>query len=207
MHRLETYFFASGLRKSFKALLIGVVFALLDLETLSFAAFVIATFTLVLYKKPKRYALSLDGEGILSPIDGKLVEIKEKKNHYKLFIESNLLDCCSIFAPIDGKIVSTKLQKGTRLGKDSVLFKKLNEKAVIKLQLHEKKIKIKLNLKRSPYEMELYGKKDQILHAGETIAFACNALVEIEIPKPFRLDPNFGDKLKGAQTILGYFDK
>ncbi len=202
---LENYFFQAGVKKAFIAVVVALVLAILDFETVSFFAFVFALFTLYVYAKPKRFAASLDGKGVVSPVDAKVLRIDEEHDGYKLVLESSPFMSGVVYAPVDGKISSIVFQKGTRLPKHSMLFEKLNERVAIEWESENGTIGMTQITKRTPYDMQWLVRNGQNLFCAQPLGFAHNCVTEITLPKSFRLNVKSGEKLVGSQTIVGYF--
>lgn len=206
MNKLSHYFLVDGVKKGGIAIAIGIALALLDFETLSFLSFLYGVYLLVAYRKPRRYGVLLDGKGVVSPVDGRLQKIEEDLQSYKLTIESAFLDAGVLYAPIDGEVEHMEYQNGTRLPKHSLLFEKLNEEMGIKYRLGNNSVEVVHRLKRSLLPLQRYTKIGQKHRCGEIVGFGSQTVTQISLPKGFRLNLHPGDRLKGSETILGYFD-
>ncbi len=189
----------------------SLFFYFLDFELLGSASIFVAAWVVYLYMVPKRkYALELDECAVIAPVSGVIREIEKLDNHsfgYKVTIESSLFQNGVIFTPMSAESVESRIIRGTRVGKDSRLFEKLNETALFKFQNGTKKLEMTHRLKRSPFEVESFKESTKRLSSGTVCGFASNCVTTILLPRAFRFTAKRGEKLKASQQILGYFQE
>ena len=196
-----------GLKKAVYALAAALLLALLDLELLSFLAFLLTLFFLFAYRNPSRLCADISSYGVVSPVDGEVVAIENIEDAmygYRVVIESSMLQSGLLCAPFEAKKVSFKLQRGSRLPKKSHLFSSLNESLEATFENEEKTLKILHRLKSSPLSIECKDKKEQ-MRSCELYGFAYDAVSVLYLPREFRLNVHIGQRLLASQNIIGYF--
>ena len=208
MEKIHKYILPQGIIKAVYSIGAAVLFALLDMEILSFLCFVIALLFLYVYRKPNRLHVNISDYAVCSPVDGFVLDVEEfgeGEYGYKLTIESSLVESAMVSAPFDAKVVSLSLKRGSRLPFESPLFDRLNERLEALFQTGEKRVKVKHTLKKSPLRIEILKNVEQ-MRCGEFYAFVYNAVTVVYLPKEFRLNNiHVGKRLYASQSIIGYF--
>jgi len=209
MDKIRKFLLPWGVKKAAYAIAAALLFALLDFELLSFLTLLLALFFLFAYRNPTRLQAAISNYGVVSPVDGVVVEIEQiddDEYRYKVVIDSSMLQSGMLRVPFEAKKTSYKLQRGSRVSKVSPLFETLNESLEALFENGERKIKVKHRLKRSPLPIELLEKKSE-LKCCELYGFAYDALSVLYLPREFRLNVHIGQQLASSQNIVGYFSK
>ena len=173
-------------------------------KNLIFIVYIIFGFIMIFFRNPK-IEIKENSNNILTPVSGKIENIKELRNFYKIHIYMSPLDPHILTAPISGKI---KLIKDIKRDKDEerilVIINRGKdtevkiEQAVRKLGitgwmskfLISKRILINLDEGQKIYQGERYG----IIRFGSEI--------QLYVPKNFNLLIKEGDKCKIGKTII-----
>jgi len=199
----------SGWKYIFYALLVSFVFAVLDLELLSFIAFVAAFAFGYLFRNPERELPFFQANSLVAPSDGVVIsvdEVEDKEYAYKIDIESSYFDVSILRVPMNAKLESITITNGTRVGKKSKLFYDLNEFAeLVFVDENSNKIKVVHRLKQSFAPLDIDIIKAQELMQTARYGVMINGITSIYLPNNFRLNLNVGNEVKASETLVGYF--
>jgi phosphatidylserine decarboxylase len=198
-----------GVRYIVISLLLFILFAILDLDLFEFIAGLFFLFFLYIFRNPER-VFPIYGKGsVVSPVDGKVISIKEiedKYYMYKIEIESDYRDVSLLRVPFNSRIQYIKSYKGSRLSKNSPLYEKLNENStVVFTDEKSNKIQITHRLKRSLVNLEINAKNKKDYFQGHRYGLMVDGVTTIYFPRNFRLDISVGDHLLASEILLGYF--
>ena len=207
MEKIHKLLLPWGVRKVLYSGSAALVFALLDLEFFSLAAFLLTLFFLFAYRNPSRLSAAISSYGVVSPVDGVVVaieDIDEGIYGYKVVIDSSMMQSGILCTPFEANKSSFRLLRGARLAKESHLFSSLGESLEAVFENGQKSLKVVHRLKRSPLRIELTQKKGE-LACCELYGFAYDALSVLYLPREFRLNIHVGQRLYASQNIVGYF--
>ena len=199
----------NGLKYIFYAFVASIVFAVFDLDTLSFLAFVLIFVIVYLFRNPEREVSIFDAGSVVSPVDGEVVSIEELSDAeygYKVVIKSGYLDIGVLRAPCNGYVTKVALKNGARLSYTTPTSKALN--AQVELFFKQEKhntIKVKHIIAQSFAPLALTVFQSQSIRQSSRYGFMLHGYTEIYIPKNFRLNLHRGSKLKASQSLLGFF--
>ena len=207
MDKIRNLILPFGTQKFLFAAVAALLFTLLDFEFLFLLAFAVTVLFLFAYRNPARLQAAISDYGVVSPVDGRVVEItdiEEDGYGYKVVIDSSLANSGMLRVPFEAKKVSFSLQRGARLAKDSHLFETLNESLEALFENGTRRLKVLHRLKRSPLPIETHF-KSKSLECCELYGFAYNAHTTLYLPREFRLNIHVGQSLLSSQNIIGYF--
>ncbi|NPA66849.1 MAG: hypothetical protein GXO11_08220 [Epsilonproteobacteria bacterium] len=207
---MQKYIFPTAQKKFFYGLGLSLLFAFLDFDFLSLAAFVYSIVVLFVYRVKQVHNVAHNPEEVSLNVSGKVVAIKPSdKEHYEkmVVIESGFLDNGSLIVPMNSEIKNVSFKRGTRLDKKDFLFTKLNEMLTLTLEKEEKKLAIVHILKKSPFGLEFFAKEKQKLQVGEIYGYGCCMVTTIYLPEGFSLAIQLDQKVNAYETLLGYFPK
>ena len=170
----------------------------------------ITVFSLYFFRDPQRIPPNIDG--FLAPADGKIVQIKEiedkelgKARQISIFL--SVWNVHSQRVPLSGKVLSKEYNPG----KFFIAFKhkasKENEQTSVLFEGEKgNKFKIKQIAGWIARRIINYMEPNEIVERGERLGYIrFGSRVDIIVSDKFQLDVSLGDKVKGNQTIIGYF--
>ena len=199
----------NGFRYIIYAFLASLLFEILDLGILAFFSFIVIFAIAYIFRNPEREVSIFDAGSVVSPVDGKVIAVKElfdSQYGYKVVVRSSYLDIGVLRAPCDGYITNVSTKDGARLSMESNLSQDLNAQIELVFK-HEKhnKIKVKHIITRSfaPLLMTVF--QAQSIRQSARYGFMLHGITEIYIPKNFRLSINNGSKLTASESLLGFF--
>lgn len=191
------------------AFALATLFALLDLEFLSFIAFGFLLFVAYVFRNPQKLQQNFEKDALLSPVDGRVVSVEEIEDAafaYKVVVDSSYLDVSLLRAPIRASVVDVSVFRGTRLAKSSKLFHDLNEYGTISFEDEAgHTLKIEHRLTRSFAPLFVDALKDETVEKGREYGVMLSGRTSIYLPKAFKLNVNATAKLSASETLLGYF--
>ncbi len=199
----------NGLKYILYTFLASFVFSLFDFDTFTFFSFVTIFVLVFLFRNPEREISIFDAGSVVSPVDGKVVDIEELSDSeygYKVVVESTYLDIGVLRAPCDGYITQVSIKNGSRLSFSTPTAKALNAQIELIFK-HEKhnQIKVKHIIAQSFAPLALTVFQSQSIRQSSRYGFMLHGFTEIYIPKNFRLNINTGSKIKASQSLLGFF--
>ena len=189
---------------------IFIFFVLLHLNFLSYIAFAFILFFAFVYRNPERASSVDDANGVVSPVDGKILSIEELHNDneytYKITIDSSYSDVSALRSPISAVVEDFEHIHGTKLGYGDKLYNALNENLTFTLvSPNGMKMKLKHTLKESFDDVSIYIKKDDSLKISARYGFMLSGITTIYLPKTFHINVNVGSKLFASSSLLGSF--
>jgi phosphatidylserine decarboxylase len=186
-----------------------VLFALLDCNILQFLSFVAFVAFIYVYRNPERELPLFQNSSVTSPVDGTVISIEELDDPeygYKVEIESDFSNVAVLRVPMSASLLFVAHQKGTRLAKNSPLFTKTNENAVLIFENRDaNKVKVVHRCKQSFDGIHI----DIIMAQNLTQSFRYGSMIHgvtsIYLPRNFRLNITVSNELVGSETLIGYF--
>ncbi|MDD2789869.1 MAG: phosphatidylserine decarboxylase [Sulfurimonas sp.] len=186
-----------------------VLFALLDCNILQFLSFVAFAAFIYVYRNPERELPLFQNSSVTSPVDGTVISIEELDDPeygYKVEIESDFSNVAVLRVPMSSSLLSVVHLKGTRLAKNSPLFTKTNENAVLIFENRDaNKVKVVHRCKQSFDGIHI----DIIMAQNLTQSFRYGSMIHgvtsIYLPRNFRLNITVSNELIGSETLIGYF--
>ncbi len=176
-----------------------VLFDIFDFEIFATISFIATVFFIFIFRDTKQIEINISKSGLVSPVSGTITHLDENEDGFCIGIESTVLDKADLRFPCSYDEKYLQHTKGTRLQKESKLFKKLNEKLEVVLNVDNRTIKLLHTVKNSPVGIFLTDDEKQY-------GFMVNGITNIYVPKDFRYNNLYtGKKLKTGETILGYF--
>jgi len=186
-----------------------ILFSLLDLDLLTLLTSLLLISFLYLFRNPERQLPMFEKLSVVAPSDGvvkAIVELQESQYSYRIDIESSCLDVAVLRAPLSAKLESMTKYNGTRVSKDSKLFKDTNENIVLVfVDENANRLKITHRLKQSFSPLFIEAIESQNLHQTARYGLLLNGVTSIYLPNNFRLNVNVGTELKASESLIGYF--
>ena len=173
-----------------------------------------AAFIAFFFRDPER-AISLSEKNILSPADGRVIDITLYDNgpimnmpYSKISIYLSLLDVHVNRSPISGTVESIIYSPG----KFHFAFNKNitsdNENNLITITNSRAKIMVRQIAGKLVRRIHCYCKKESLLRQGERIGIIeFGSCVQVYIPQNFKIKVKIGEKTSGGETILASLEE
>ena len=186
------------------------LFYIFGFSFFAFLAFMVFASLLFAYRNPERELRVFEQASILSPCDGivdAIEEINEDGYRYRIVIESSFVDVGLLRMPAGGKIVKVKTCHGTKLGKNTTQFTKLNAMCSYTVQTEDKHntLEVQHRLKQTPLSLACELKEGDELYKSKRYGFANNTVTTLSLPENVRLNVQEGEKLKAGESLIAYF--
>jgi len=176
---------------------LGIVFSIYWLYLLSGLVFLLSLFLLVFFRDPARAI----GSGIVSPADGKVMNIDRKMNKVSIFMR--VQDVHVNRAPLAGVVVYVKHFKGSHVpafNKDS----ERNERVEIKVKTRIGDLRIVQIAGILARRIVPYVKPRRILNKGQRIGIIrLGSRVDLYLPKTVKIITEKGHRVYAGATQIG----
>ena len=187
------------------SLAVFIVLGVLDMDFLQFFSFLLAMFFIYIYRNPERQMPTFEKGGIISPVDGRIIDIKEHENGADIVIDSSYYDVSVLRVPIGSVVNDICEQKGASLSRNSSKSDKLNENLSLRFEYTDKKFvdvthKSALNFAGISYDLF----KSQKVVQGSRYGVMPKGITTISLPKESKLNVAIATEVKACETILGY---
>ncbi|OKY78577.1 MAG: Phosphatidylserine decarboxylase Pcd [Candidatus Methanohalarchaeum thermophilum] len=188
------------------SVVINVLLYLLNLEIIFLASIAMTALFIFFFRDPDRTS-DLNQKGLISPADGKVIEIKETKNNkLKISIFLSILNVHAVRSPLKGEVISVRHKKGKKIP----AFKKesdKNEKNITKVRDNSNNIySIELIAGFIARRIFMYCSKGDQLAKGQKIGFiSFGSRVNLLLPEKYSLEDlsiKEGEKIKAGKTKL-----
>lgn len=189
---------------------IFVIFVLsLVFDFFSWVFFVILLFTAYLFRNPERLPAEDDDMAVLSPADGKIINISKAlfidgKEHIKVEIQKSLLDASILRAPTSLNIKETKKRHGLMISSDSILRDKLGEKITLLCTSKYNELFIVIVAGACARKIELF-KTIGPLKSAQRFGLLVDGNINLYLALDTRVKVAVGDEVKSGESVLGYF--
>lgn len=192
-------------------LLLGAIITFFLYTYLSLFFFFLALFVAFFFRDPDR-AVAYSKDKILSPADGRVVDIRRTTNgsadntdSFQLVtIFLSLWDVHFTRSPIEGNVEKITYSRGGHsfaYHKDA--FKK-NENNLIHIKNETIEILVRQIAGKVARRIVCYCRKDQILHQGEKIGLIkFSSGTHLYVPTNVRIDVTIGQKVVAGITVIG----
>jgi phosphatidylserine decarboxylase len=182
-----------------------LVLGFLDLDFLQFFSFVLILFLVYIYRNPERQIMALEKGGVLSPVDGKIVDIQKNSDSLVISVESTYNDVSVLRVPIAGSVKTIEHIKGASLHARSPKADKLNEKFSVNFTDDQNRIvnvEHLSTLNFSDISYDLY--ESQKLIQGSRYGVMLKGVTQISLPKDSKLNVAIGNDIKACESIIAY---
>jgi len=161
---------------------------------------------LFFFRDPKR-KLPPNGK-IVSPVDGKIVEIEEFPDGKKrIAIFLSLLNVHTVRTPMDAVVIKNQFFPGRFFRADRVEAGRDNQYVLLELDTEYGITTLRVISGAVARRVIVYPQKDDALKSGERIGFVrFGSRCEITFPEGFELFVKKGDRLKASVSELGSFN-
>jgi len=191
---------------------LGWLLALFGFYTFSILFLILTICLLFFFRDPDRN-ITIDPDAVISPADGKIINIKEEKeteflnkNCVKISIFLSVLDCHVNRFPVSGKVLATKYQPGKyNLAYDTEASDE-NEKLSTFVQL-DSGVKLLFSQVAGFLARRIVSNADvgDYFTQGERFGIIkFGSRMDLYLPEKSILEINVGDKVKAGETILAW---
>ncbi|MGA1863156.1 phosphatidylserine decarboxylase family protein [Deferribacter thermophilus] len=149
---------------------------------------------------------------VVSPADGKVVEITEEEFDNKLFkkisIFMNIFDVHVNRAPLDGEVVSVEHKPGKFLAADNPKSSFENEQNIIRIATNYGEVVLKQVAGLVARRTVAYVKKGDKVLIGDRIGIIkFSSRVDLYLPTNFHINVELNDRVKAGETIIARYEK
>ena len=184
------------------------------LKWLTVVMALLTIFVLQFFRDPLRQ-LPDDAKAFISPADGKVVGILPLEHDKHIGGEAIQVSIfLSIFnvhvqrVPVDAQVDSTRSQGGRFLAAFNPLASTENAQSITHFQSPGGRFTVKQITGLIARRIVNYMKPGEQVNRAERLGYIrFGSRVDIILPSSFQLSIKVGDKVKGTQSIIGYFEK
>ncbi|MCX7974979.1 MAG: phosphatidylserine decarboxylase, partial [Candidatus Aminicenantes bacterium] len=168
-------------------LCLGIGTAIVNLWLFSIIFLLLTCLLIFFFRDPERKVIA-KSDSVLSPADGKIIEIKKDEGGQKVSIFLSLLDVHIVRSPIEGVIQAVEKKSGHKLPAMKSKASELNQAQLIIIQNQDMKIKLKMIVGLAARRIYCFVKPGENVLAGSRIGLmAFGSRVEIIIPNNYQL--------------------
>lgn len=172
---------------------------------------VLVAFFIWFFRDPERNIPPYD-DIIVSPADGKIVEITEEnfddKTYKKISIFMNIFDVHVNRAPLEGEVVSVVHKPGKFLAADNPKSSLENEQNIIRLSTKYGEIVLKQVAGLVARRTVAYVKSGDKVLIGDRIGIIkFSSRVDLYLPLDFYITVEINDKVKAGESIIARYEK
>lgn len=157
-------------------------------------------FFLYFFRDPER---KIPQEGIISPADGKIIELKENEDENFMAIFMSPFNVHINRAPISGKITKIEYKKGKKYPADLKKSSTQNESNTFTIENENLQIKMKQIAGILARRIIFFKREGEFVQKGEKIGLIkFGSRVEVFLPKNLKIQVKKGDKVYAGTTII-----
>ncbi|MCD8212627.1 MAG: phosphatidylserine decarboxylase, partial [Campylobacter sp.] len=164
-------------------------------------------FVIYFFRDPERVPYTDDELALLSPIDGKIIDISlsnfEGDEATKIIIEKSFFGVGSLRSPCDMQICDFRRRHGLFLCNRMKISEALNERVLFICK--NGSLKFAMRIICGVFSRRLFIDRAQNLKASRKFGFLTSGMIIMFLPKDTKICVSTGDKLKAGE-LLGYFD-
>jgi len=170
--------------------------------------FLLATALLIyFFRDPERKILARPGV-LLSPADGKIIDIEKGESSQKISIFLSLLDVHIVRSPLEGLISSMEKKAGQNLPAYKSEASKLNQSMTLTIKNQQETIGLKMIVGVAARRLRCFVQPGDRVSAGMRLGLmAFGSRVELSFPAHYALKIDLNQKVKGGLTILAEKEK
>jgi len=210
MDALTNLIIKEGWGRVSAALVASIVLALFGMGFLALVALLLTLGLVWIYRKPERSSIHFEKGSVTSPCDGKVTAVRTERDGTQVVeIESGLLDASVLSTPFECMASPVNIVRGAMLSRQSPLFDLLNEHASLTftdIQGHTVHVIHRLKRCAAPLAFD-QGALDAGLLGSRPYGVMLNGLTSIRLPASSRIAVNPGERVTGAETLLGYIGR
>jgi len=162
------------------------------------AGIVLTIFLFLFFRDPERSSDGCDETDVLSPADGKILEVQD----HKLSIFMNIHNVHVNRSPVDGEVTDIRYRKGSKLPafhKDS----DRNERNTVTIQTKLGKVTVAQISGAIVRRIVCYVQPDEAVAKGQRIGMIrFGSRVDVTLPTGYSLAVTRGQKVKAGKTVI-----
>ena len=182
------------------------------LDTVAVVSALLVVFVAYFFRDPER-AVPADSRNVVSPADGKVVEIEESHegefmnaDATRVAIFLNIFDVHVNRVPISGKVSLFRYQKGSFVSAFKAEASEVNEQTIIGIENGERRLLFKQIAGLIARRIVCTVREGNNVQLGERCGIIkFGSRVDIFLPKSVKLQVKLGQKVKGGESIIGVF--
>jgi phosphatidylserine decarboxylase len=191
------------------SLVLAILFFLIDFEIPAFVVSLFFLFCLFFFRNPNRHH-SVNQDELISPADGKVMEVKETEEDEflcrasrRVSIFMSLADVHVNRAPCDGKIVRVEHRRGDFALAFKKDIDKENERNYILMESGNERILLVQVAGFLARRITSYVKEGDVVKKGDPVGIiAFGSRVDIYVPKEYDIMVSSGNRVKAGITAL-----
>ncbi len=195
-------------QEGFKPILYTVLalFALsiLDWDFLLFLGVIFLLGELLFFYNPEREAEESDESAIISPLDGKITDVKYNEDNIEITIENTIVDPHFIRSPIGITVESVDYTRGLFLPTSNDKAVSLNERATISFNHKRKKFSLFLQSGYAKVPISFYPEEKEKVAVSKRIGFFGGGIGILRCPLNSEIKVSSGINIKAGETLLGF---
>lgn len=201
---MKFYFRREGILFYGLSFALFIIFLLINYP-LSVLFLILTAFFLYFFRDPER---EIPEEGIVSPADGRVIEIKKIDDLNKISIFMSPFNVHVNRAPVSGKITKIEYKKGKKYPADSEKSSELNESNIFYIENEKNNIRVKQIAGILARRIVSFKKEGDSVQKGERIGLIkFGSRVEVFLPKNLSILVKKGEKLYAGTTIIAKEEK
>jgi phosphatidylserine decarboxylase len=187
--------------------LIGLIFLLIKIPILSYVMaivfYILTAYFAFFFRDPPRKIIAAPNE-IVSPVDGKVLDISEKNGQTRIVIFLSIFDVHITRLPYAGTLLNMDYFKGEFFPAYREKASELNERIILDIDSTPFKYRLKLIAGIAARRIRMWVKKGQNLKTGDKIGIMMfGSRAELFIPKSVQLMIKKDEKVRGGKTLIG----
>ncbi len=195
------------------AALITLVVALLDYDIVSLVSLAVTIFVLYFFRDPVRVAPTA-ADAIVSPADGKVIAIEEvfddkftNEHVYKISIFMNVFNVHVNRVPFPGQVLDIQYRPGRFYSANSDRASLENETCAVIMESNEgQKFAFVQMAGLIARRIVCWAEKGDVFKIGQRFGLIrFGSRVDVYLPNKVQIEVRNGQKVRGGETVLGYF--
>jgi phosphatidylserine decarboxylase len=187
--------------------LIALIVLLIKIPILSYVLailfYILTAYFAFFFRDPPRKITAAPHE-IVSPADGRVLDISEKKGQVRIVIFLSIFDVHITRLPYAGSLIDMDYVKGEFLPAYREKASELNERITLDIDSSPFKYRLKLIAGIAARRIRMWVKKGQNLKTGDKIGIMMfGSRAELFIPGSVQLMIKKGEKVYGGKTLIG----
>ena len=192
----------AGLNFILPPFLLMIASLLFKIWPLAIIFLLVTALMIYFFRDPERKILARPGV-LLSPADGRIVEIKKEGASQKISIFLSLLDVHIVRSPLEGLISSMEKKAGKNLPAFKGKASELNQSLTLTIKNQQETIDLKMMVGVAARRLHCFVQPGDKVTAGMRLGLmAFGSRVELSFPIHYALKIDLNQKVKGGLTIL-----
>ena len=188
------------------SLVLALAFFALRLPLPACVFLVLTLLFLFFFRDPSRVPPPLNKGEILSPADGRVLEIVSTPEGQRMSIFLALYNVHLFLAPMEGNIKILKVVEGKFHPAYKVEASTENSRVKVEIDGNGKRVEMDVIAGVAARRIRPWKRQGESVVLGERMGIVMfGSRVDLFVPKNFRFSVKIGDRVKGALTVLGRF--